>query len=284
MTDTAPALELVALTKRFGGLVAVRNVSLRVAPGERRAIIGPNGAGKTTLFRMISGEVPLTSGRIMLSGLDISRVSAPRRVKLGLGRTYQITNVFPRLTLEENVYLALQGLERRKFDMLGRQATAQMRARTREVLAQLHLAQVAARPVSEIGYGQQRQLELALALVGDPKVLLLDEPAAGLSAAERSVMAGIVRELPSHLTLVLIEHDMDLALKLVDSVSVLHNGELIAEDTPADIQHNQLVQSIYLGAFDGTRPPEAADEHGTRERSGQPADTMDHARGQDAHV
>ncbi len=257
MTSTTAALELIGVTRRYGGLVAVRDVTLRIARGERRAIIGPNGAGKTTLFHMISGEVGLTSGRILLFGRDISHVPASKRVKLGLGRTYQITNVFPRLTAEENVYLALQGLDRRKFDMLGAQATARMRERTREILARLHLADDATRPVREIGYGQQRQLELALALVGEPKVLLLDEPAAGLSSAERAVMANIVQSLPRDLTVVLIEHDMDLALALVDSVSVLHNGELIAEDTPTDIQHNQVVQSIYLGALDGVRPAEA---------------------------
>ncbi len=257
MTSTAPALELQHITKRYGGLTAVNGVTLSIDPGERRAIIGPNGAGKTTLFRMISGEVSLTTGAIHLFGRDISHTSAPTRVKLGLGRTYQITNVFPRLTVEENVFLALQGLRRRKFDMLRSQSDAHMRDRTREVLDQLHLSDDAGRPVREIGYGQQRQLELALALVGDPKVLLLDEPAAGLSSVERVVMAEVVRSLPRGLTVVLIEHDMDVALKLVDSVSVLHNGELIAEDTPANIQRNELVQTIYLGALDSAAPAES---------------------------
>lgn len=258
MATTAPALELRNITKRYGGLTAVNGVTLSIAPGERRAIIGPNGAGKTTLFRMISGEVSLTQGSIQLFGRDISHASAPLRVKLGLGRTYQITNVFPRLTVEENVFLALQGLGRRKFDMLGNQFTTHMRARTSEILDQLNLGDDATRTVREIGYGQQRQLELALALVGAPKVLLLDEPAAGLSSVERSVMANIVRSLPRDLTVVLIEHDMDVALKLVDSVSVLHNGEVIAEDTPADIQKNELVQTIYLGALDSASPTASA--------------------------
>ncbi len=254
MTSALPALELSDVTKHFSGLVAVNGVTLSVATGERRAIIGPNGAGKTTLFKMISGEVGLTRGSIRLFGQDITRVPAGRRVKLGLGRTYQITNIFPRLTLEENVFLALQGQGARKFDMMGAHATELMRVRTREILARLNLSAEARRQAGEIGYGQQRQLELALALSVDPKVLLLDEPAAGLSSAERGVMADIVRSLPRELTVVLIEHDMDLALKLVDSVSVLHNGELIAEDTPADIQRNQIVQDIYLGALDGAHP------------------------------
>ena len=254
MTSASPALELSDVTKRFSGLVAVSGVSLSIATGERRAIIGPNGAGKTTLFKMISGEVGLTRGNIRLFGRDITHVSAARRVKLGLGRTYQITNVFPRLTLEENVFLALQGQATHKFNMLGRHATTAMRARTLEILERLNLATEATRQAREIGYGQQRQLEFALAMAGDPKVLLLDEPAAGLSSVERGVIADIVRSLPRQLTVVLIEHDMDLALKLVDSVSVLHNGELIAEDTPADIQRNQVVQEVYLGVLDGAHP------------------------------
>lgn len=244
------ALELTDISKRYGGLVAVSGVTLNVAKGERRAIIGPNGAGKTTLFKMISGEVRATHGSMRLFGRDITAVAAGQRVKLGLGRTYQITNVFQRLTVAQNVVLAIQGTTPRKFNMLGRPSTAQMRERVHELLDQLHLDSHAEQPVRELGYGQQRQLELALAVVSDPKVLLLDEPAAGLSSVERVVMADLVRALPREMTVVLIEHDMDLALKLVDSVSCLHNGELIAEDTPENIQHNTTVQSIYLGALD----------------------------------
>jgi branched-chain amino acid transport system ATP-binding protein len=258
MTPPTPALELSEITKRYGGLTAVNGVSLSIAPGERRAIIGPNGAGKTTLFKLISGEVRLTHGSIRLFGREISHVSAPQRVKLGLGRTYQITNVFPGLSVEQNVFLALQGQISRKFDVFGPQSTARMRTRTREVLDQLHLGNDAPRPVREIGYGQQRQLELALALVGDPKVLLLDEPAAGLSSVERGVMSSLVSSLPRDLTVVLIEHDMDVALKLVDTVSVLNNGELLAEGSPADIQKNETVQAIYLGALD---TPSTAESH-----------------------
>lgn len=250
MATSQPAIELRDVTKRFGGLTAVTGVSMQVAPGERRAIIGPNGAGKTTLFKMISGEIPLTQGSISLFGHDISSLPAHRRVRLGLGRTYQITNVFQRLTVEDNVLLAIQGLAPRKFNLFGEASTHAMREQVREVLERLHLAPYAQRLVRELGYGQQRQLEVALAVVSNPKVLLLDEPAAGLSSVERGVMANLVRSLPRDLTVVLIEHDMDLALKLVDSVSVLHNGELIAEETPDKIQHNEVVQSIYLGALD----------------------------------
>lgn len=253
MTTSEPALELVEVTKRFGGILAVSGVSTQVAPGERRAIIGPNGAGKTTLFKLISGEVSLSHGHISLFGRDISHVAAAERVKLGLGRTYQITNVFLHLRVEQNVFLALQGLSRRKFNMFTGESTSEMRERAHSVLDQLRMAHLAQQYVHELGYGQQRQLELALAIASDPKVLLLDEPAAGLSSVERGVMADLVRSLPRDLTIVLIEHDMDLALKLVDSVSCLHNGELLAEDVPDKIQHNAAVQAIYLGAMDLAR-------------------------------
>jgi branched-chain amino acid transport system ATP-binding protein len=172
---------------------------------------------------------------------------AHRRVKLGLGRTYQITNVFPQLTVEQNILLAMQGLSRRKFNMWSSESTSAMRKRAGEVLERLHLFDEAKRRIRELSYGQQRQIELALAIVENPAVLLLDEPAAGLSSAERTVMADLVQSLPRTLTIVLIEHDMDLALKLVDSVSCMHNGVVIAEDTPDAIQNNKLVQSIYLG-------------------------------------
>ncbi len=245
--NNSAALELRNVSKMYGGLAAVTNVSITVRPGERRAIIGPNGAGKTTLFKMISGEVSITHGAILLEGRDISRVSAYRRVALGLGRTYQITNIFPRLTVEQNALLAVQGLTWRKFNPFGADGTKAMRQRIRQTLAQLHLEAYVNHEVRELGYGQQRQLELALALVGDPKVLLLDEPAAGLSSVERATMADIVRGLPRDLTVVLIEHDMDLAMNLVESVTCMHNGEVIAEDTPALIQQNPTVQAIYLG-------------------------------------
>ncbi len=256
-SSNSPALALRNVSKMYGGLAAVTNVSLSVRSGERRAIIGPNGAGKTTLFKMISGEVSITHGEILLAGRDISRISAYRRVALGLGRTYQITNIFPRLTVEQNALLAVQGLTWRKFNPFGTDGTKAMRQRIRQTLAQLHLEAYVDHEVRELGYGQQRQLELALALVGDPKVLLLDEPAAGLSSVERATMGDIVRGLPRDLTVILIEHDMDLAMNLVESVTCMHNGEVIAEGTPALIQQNPTVQAIYLGdmSIHNTRTP-----------------------------
>jgi branched-chain amino acid transport system ATP-binding protein len=241
------ALVLTNITKYYGGLAALTDVNLSIAVGERRALIGPNGAGKTTLFKLISGEERPTRGGIRLFGTDVTGLSAHKRIKLGLGRTYQITNVFPQLTVEQNILLAMQGLSWRKFNMWSSESTAAMRKLVNEVLERLHLFDSAQWRASELSYGQQRQLELALAIVEKPAVMLLDEPAAGLSSAERAIIADLVQSLPRTLTIVLIEHDMDLTLKLVDSVSCLHNGVVIAEDTPDAIQQNELVQSIYLG-------------------------------------
>ncbi|RME50267.1 MAG: ABC transporter ATP-binding protein [Caldilineae bacterium] len=244
-----PILVLEHVTKDFGGLRAINDVSIQVKPGERRAIIGPNGAGKTTLFNLITGELPVTSGRIHLAGLDITSMPAHRRIGAGLGRTYQITNIFPGLTVEENIQLAAQGLSPIKF-ALYRPVPQEgpIYAKVLKTLDDLHLTHVKHVKTSELSYGEQRQLEIALALVGNPKVLLLDEPAAGLSAAERVTIANLIRRLPAELTVVLIEHDMDLALRLVDRVTCLHYGAIIAEGTPEHIRQNDQVREIYLGA------------------------------------
>jgi len=247
--DTAAALVLESVAKDFGGLRAVDNVSIRVEPGERRAIIGPNGAGKTTLFNLITGELPLTSGRIFLFGQDITRVPPHQRIGLGLGRTYQITNIFPGLTVEENVLLAAQGLSGIKFALHRRvPRNGQIHDRVLNAIESLGLTQVRNVPAEDLSHGEQRQLELALALVGNPRVLLLDEPAAGLSAGERVLMAELIRALPSTLTMVLIEHDMDLAMGLVERVTCLHFGRVIAEGEPDHIRENEMVQEVYLGA------------------------------------
>ena len=242
------ALELSGVTKAFGGLVAVSDVSMRVAARERRAVIGPNGAGKTTLFRLISGELPVTRGEIRLLGQDITRLPSHRRVGRGLGRTYQITNIFPALSVEDNLMLAAIGLGRSKFDLLRPvPRRGPFRERVERALLDVGLQDRATVAARELSHGEQRQLELALALVGQPRVLLLDEPGAGLSSAERARMADLVRNLPADLTLVIIEHDMDLVLNLVDRVTCLHNGRVIADETPATIRDNQTVQDIYLG-------------------------------------
>ena len=244
----SPALRLEGVTRDFGGLRAVDAVSLEVAPGERRAIIGPNGAGKTTLFKLISREERLTRGRIEFLGREITRVPAHHVARMGLGRTYQITRVFPALAVEENVILAAQGVRGGKFQMLRTVRSRREIVRiAHEAIWRAGLDDAAGARAAELGHGQQRQLELALALAADPKVLLLDEPGAGLAAAERARMRELVRGLPQRLTLLLIEHDMELALGLADRVTCMHDGKVVAEGTPDEIKRDQHVQDLYLG-------------------------------------
>lgn len=243
------ALRLEHVTRMFGGLTAVSDVSIEVAACERRAIIGPNGAGKTTLFRLISGEHPVTRGRIVLFGEDVTYAPAHVRVGRGLGRTYQITNIFPALSVHGNVMLAVLGLRRRKFDALRIvPRRGALHDRVDRALSDVGLLERARDQARTLSHGEQRQLELALALAGEPRVLLLDEPAAGLSSLERRRMSELIQSLSRELTLVIIEHDMDLVMNLVDRVTCLHNGQVVAEETPATIRHNQMVQEIYLGS------------------------------------
>jgi branched-chain amino acid transport system ATP-binding protein len=242
------ALATEELTKEFGKLRAVDGVTLRVPVGERRAIIGPNGAGKTTLFNLISGELPVTSGEVMLFGHNVTAMPPHRRVEFRLGRTYQITNVFQGLSVQENVFLAAQGLSNLKYSLERSIPHAgPVHERVMSALESTGLQDKAKLPAKKLSYGEQRQLELALALATDPRVLLLDEPAAGLSSVERARIATLIRSLPKTLTIVLIEHDMDLALGLVDKVTCLHYGRLIAEGAPDEIRENATVQEIYLG-------------------------------------
>lgn len=242
------ALRLRDVSRSYGGLKAVDGVSLDVANGERRAIIGPNGAGKTTLFKLISGEERLSGGSVEFLGTDISKVPPHRVARRGLGRTYQITRIFLGLTVEQNVIMAAQGIRKGKFALLRPVTRSQVVVeRARECLERVDLERSAGAIAGELGHGQQRQLELALALAADPRVLLLDEPGAGLSAAERALMRDLVRALPQETTVLLIEHDMELALNLSDNVTCMHNGRSIAEGTPDEIKSNQQVQDIYLG-------------------------------------
>jgi len=243
------ALALADVTKDFGALRAVNRVSMRVAPGERRAVIGPNGAGKTTLFNLITGELSLTDGKVYLFGKNISSLPAHQRVDRGIGRTFQITNLFPALSVEENVLLAAQGVKPVKLNPVGRiRHSGQIHDRAMQALEDTGLSEVRGIPINELSHGEQRQLEVALALALEPKVLMLDEPAAGLSTAERTMMADLISSLPDDLTIVLIEHDMDLALGLVDRVTCLHYGKVIADDTPRCVSDNGEVQECYLGA------------------------------------
>ncbi|MFL5312608.1 MAG: ABC transporter ATP-binding protein [Myxococcales bacterium] len=245
----APLLTLHRVSVAYGALRAVDGVSLAVRTGERRAIIGPNGAGKTTLFNAIAGELPCSSGRIELLGRDITRLRVHRRAALGIGRTYQITNLFGDLTVEENVRLAVRGPTRRKFSFFGsdRSGGGEEQGEVEGVLAVAGIQGRRGTVTKTLSYGEQRQLELALALAGKPRLLLLDEPAAGLSAAERARMAQIIRELPADLSMVLIEHDIELALGLTDYVTCLHFGQVLTEGKPDAIRNDVKVQEVYLG-------------------------------------
>ncbi|MEO7402527.1 MAG: ABC transporter ATP-binding protein, partial [Burkholderiales bacterium] len=248
LTPLSPLLELASVCVTFGALRAVDGVSLAVAPGERRAIIGPNGVGKTTLFNAIAGETPVSDGTVRYAGEDVTSKRAHQRAARGIGRTFQITNLFGGLSVEENLRLAVLGNDQRKFALFANPADpAAVREAIDVALERTGLAPKRAMPIRAISYGEQRQLELAMALASRPRLLLLDEPAAGLSPAERVRMAEIIRGLPRDLTLVLIEHDMELALGLVDRVTCLHFGQVLVEDTPDGIRGNAKVQEVYLG-------------------------------------
>jgi branched-chain amino acid transport system ATP-binding protein len=243
------ALHLTGVTRRFSGLTAVSEVDLQVPPGSRHGIIGPNGAGKTTLFNVISGELPVTSGTIRLFDRDITRFSPPRRVSLGLGRTYQITRTFTHLTVRENLTLAVHGLRRSKFSMLRPWSSYRERGEEVEELAsRIGLAEKLDTPASQLSHGEVRQLEVSLALALKPRLLLLDEPGAGLSPAERVGIRQLLQTLPPDLTLVMIEHDMDLVRDVVHRTTVLHFGEVVAEGSSEEIQRDATVRAIYLGA------------------------------------
>ena len=245
---TEKAIQAKDLAKLFGGLAAVDGVSLEVAAGERRVLIGPNGAGKTTLFHCITGTLAPTRGSVSLFGRDVTREPEHRRTALGMGRTFQITNVFAELTLLENLVLALVGTDRRKWVLhRGVDSFADVRRQAEEGLEAVGLGGRSALPVKQVSYGERRQLELALALATRPKVLFLDEPCAGLSPSERQRIAKMVAALPREVTLVMIEHDMDVALGLADRVTVLHHGKVILDGTPAEVRSDAQVREVYFG-------------------------------------
>ena len=242
------ALAVSDLDKSFGGLRVTSGVSLAVEPGERRLIIGPNGAGKTTLFNLITGELKPDRGAIALFDRDITRVPSRRRFHLGIARTYQIITLFPRETLLRNVTLSLLGLSRLRWNPLvplGRQHA--LAARAREVLARVGLDHLAERPLAQTSYGERRRVEVAMALAQNPKVLLLDEPFAGLSIEERREVLRLVTGIPRDVTIVMIEHDMDVALDFAERITVLHFGEVVVEGTRAEVVAHPRTKEIYLG-------------------------------------
>jgi branched-chain amino acid transport system ATP-binding protein len=248
-TDSGqPVLELKGLSKSFGGLHAVRRVDLRIMPGDRKAIIGPNGAGKTTLFNLITGIFPSSSGQVLLFGHDVTTWPSHRRTALGMARTFQITHLFPKLTVLDNVLLAVKGVQPTKFVMW--RFLSSYRDAYDKAHGLLEKAGFMDRKDTEVRYlshGEQRQLEIVLGLASDPKILLLDEPAAGLSSGESAEMAEFLLGLDPGLAILLIEHDMDVVFDVADQISVLHFGEVLETGPTEQIRNSQRVQEIYLG-------------------------------------
>jgi len=243
------ALSVKDLCKAFGGLRVTRNVSLSVEPGERRLIIGPNGAGKTTLFNQITGDLRPDTGSIHLFGRDITRVASRRRAHVGVARTYQIITLFPRDTLLRNVTLALLGLSPLRWNpFVDLEQQGGLQERARAALARVGLTHIADRPLSQTSYGERRRVEIAMALAQEPKVLLLDEPFAGLSIDERRDVRQLLFSIPRDVTIVMIEHDMDVALEFADRITLLHFGEIIVEGTRAEVVEDPRTREVYLGA------------------------------------
>ncbi len=246
MSD-AVLLETEQLTRAFGSLVAVDGVSVAVRRGELRSIIGPNGAGKTTLFRLISGEMPPTAGRIRFAGRDIAGLPQHAVARLGIAKSYQITNVFPHLTVLENVRVAVQG-HAHAFNFWSRAARLDgVRQRAEALLAAVGLAGKPALLAAHLSHGEKRHLEIGIALATDPQLLLLDEPTAGMSPEETDETTRLIRSLAAHRTVILVEHKMKVVMNISDRITVLHQGRVLAEGTPDEIRSNAVVQQTYLG-------------------------------------
>ena len=241
------ALVLDDVTRSFGALRAVDGVTLRVAAGEKRAILGANGAGKTTLFNAITGDFPPTAGRIRFFGEDITALPPYERIRKGLRRTYQSSLLFRELSVRDNLFLAVRGQAGGRYSFLRPGATHASRAATEELLERARLSHIAEETVANLAHGQQRQLEIGMALAGAPRLILFDEPAAGLSPAERRELVALLTSLPAHMSYVLIEHDLDIALRVVEQVTVMHNGRVLRHGTPHEIENDAQVQAIYMG-------------------------------------
>ena len=248
MPGDQPALLLEGVSRHFGGLKAVDQVSLAVHPGERHALIGPNGAGKTTLFNLISGELPTTAGRVVLFGDDVTKLPPHQRAARGIARTFQITKLFPNLTVLENMLLACEALDRRKLVMHRALASyADITSRATAVLAEFGLAAMEQDTARNLSYGDQRKLEVALSMAARPRLLLLDEPMAGLSAGESQSMQAILTKLDRSIAVLLIEHDMDIAFAFAERVTVLNQGRVLTEGHKDQVSADPRVQEIYLG-------------------------------------
>jgi branched-chain amino acid transport system ATP-binding protein len=247
----AHALELDGVCRSFGALEALSDINLRIAAGERRAILGSNGAGKTTLFNTITGDFLPTAGRIRFFGEDITDLPAHERIRRGLRRTYQISQLFRRLTVLDSIYLACRGVSRRRYSLIRPRADDVNMAQAESILNAVHLQSLRDTVVASLSHGEQRQLEIALAFAGAPRLILFDEPAAGLSPAERRDLVQILNSLPRHIGYIIIEHDLDVALRVSERVTMMHNARVLKEGTPEEIENDPEVQAIYLGGGHG---------------------------------
>jgi branched-chain amino acid transport system ATP-binding protein len=234
--------------RRFGGLHAVSDVDLDIVAGERRAILGPNGAGKTTLFNVIAGDLRVTSGRIELFGRDVTAAPARSRAKLGLARSYQQSRLFLNLTVADNLYLSALGVRNGHLRPVITPSDREIRERAREAARRVAIADKLSEPVGSLSHGEHRQVAVAMALASQPRMLMLDEPASGLSRGERQLLTDLLLALGRDMTLIVIEHDMDVALRVAERVTMMHEGRVIVEGTPDEIRANELVHELYLGA------------------------------------
>jgi len=246
------ALVLEGVTRAFGALRAVDDVSLTVAAGQKYAVLGSNGAGKTTLFNAITGDFPPTAGRILFFGEDITALQPYERIRKGLRRTYQSSLLFKELSVRDNLFLAVRGVGSARFSFWRAPAAHASQLATDDILNRVRLDHLAHELVGNLAHGQQRQLEIGMALAGAPRLILFDEPAAGLSPAERRELVALLRGLPAHMSFVLIEHDLDIALRVVERVTVMHNGLVLKHGTPDEIENDAQVQAIYMGGKQGS--------------------------------
>jgi branched-chain amino acid transport system ATP-binding protein len=248
------ALSLEAVSVHFGGVRAVDTVSLDVPAGERRALLGPNGAGKTTLFNLIAGQVRPQSGRVCLFGEDVTRLPSRERARRGLSRTFQITKLFPDLSLRDNVMLAVQAGHRARFSLHRTVFTYRdLQQSVEETLFVWKLDDKAGETVRHLSYGDQRQLEIVMALANKPRLLLLDEPTAGLSSAETLMVTSLIAGLPRDITVLIVEHDMDVAFGIADRVSIMNRGGIVMEATPAEVRADAGIREMYFGRMEGAR-------------------------------
>src|ERR1700716_3557443 len=250
-STSAYALELEGVGRHFGALIALADINLRVGAGERRAVQGSNGAGKTTLFNAVTGDFPPTSGRIRFFGEDVTVFPVHERIRRGLRRTYQISQLFGGLTVIDSIFVACRGVSRGRLSLARPARDDATMAQAHLIARAVHLDDILETPVSVLSHGRQRQLEIALALSGAPRFILFDEPAAGLSPSERSDLVEILTSLPGHIGYIIIEGDMDVALRVGESVAMRENRRIFKEGAPEEIENDEEVQAIYLGAAHG---------------------------------